>query len=388
MSSSSSLPLAGVRVIEFCHVAAGPFCAMTLADMGADVIKVEPLKGDGLRAWPPFSDGYSENFASINRNKRSIALDLKTEKDLDIARRLILSADAVVENNRPGVMARLGLGYDSFKQEKPELIYASISAFGQTGPRAQDGGFDVTVQAASGVMSVTGDPDGIPVKAGVPMSDFGAGLYAAFSIVSLLRRVEAGGPGGHIDMSMYGTNLAFAALQTSEYFGTGKDPVRMGSSHPRNSPYQAYPAADNPFVLAAGNDKLFASVCDVIDRPELKEDPRFLTTGDRAKNQIELTAILEPIFKTQPVSHWTAAFRPHGIPCEPINGYAAALGDPLVEHFGWVQPLTLPNGVETTTFASPIEVAGEDFPIRTGPPALDGDHDDILTELERLETES
>ena len=372
-------------MIEFCHVAAGPFCAMTLADMGADIVKVEPLTGDGLRAWPPLSDGYSENFASINRNKRSIALDLKTEKDLDIARRLILSADAVVENNRPGVMARLGLGYDSFKDEKPSLIYASISAFGQTGPRAQDGGFDVTVQAASGVMSVTGDPAGIPVKAGVPMSDFGAGLYAAFSIVSLLRRVEAGGPGGHIDMSMYGTNLAFAALQTSEYFGTGKDPVRMGSSHPRNSPYQAYPAADSHFVLAAGNDKLFASVCEVIGQPELKDDPRFLTTGDRAKNQIELTAILEPIFATKPVSHWTASFRPHGIPCEPINPYSAALGDPLVEHFGWVQPLALPNGVETVTFASPIEVAGEDFPIRKGPPALDGDHDDIIAELERLE---
>ncbi|MDG2241966.1 MAG: CoA transferase [Rhodospirillaceae bacterium] len=380
-----TLPLSGLRVIEFCHVAAGPFCAMTLADMGADVIKVEPLKGDGLRAWPPLSDGYSENFASINRNKRSIALDLKTEKDLDIARRLILSADAVVENNRPGVMARLGLGYDSFKDKKPGLVYASISAFGQTGPRAQDGGFDVTVQAASGVMSVTGDPDGIPVKAGVPMSDFGAGLYSAFAIVSLLRRVEAGGPGGHIDMSMYGTNLAFAALQTSEYFGTGKDPVRMGSSHPRNSPYQAYPAKDAHFVLAAGNDKLFASVCEVIGRPELKDDPRFLTTGDRAKNQIDLTAILEPTFATEPVSHWIAAFRPHGIPCEPINPYSAALGDPLVEYFGWVQPLTLPNGVETTTFASPIEVAGEDFPIRKGPPALDGDHDDIIAELENLE---
>lgn len=359
---------------------------MTLADMGADLIKVEPLKGDSLRGWPPISDGYSENFASINRNKRSIALDLKDPDNLALARRLILSADAVVENNRPGVMARLGLGYDSFKDEKPGLVYASISAFGQTGPRAQDGGFDVTVQAASGVMSVTGDPDGIPVKAGVPVSDFGAGLYAAFAIVSLLRRVEAGGPGGHVDMSMYGTNLAFSALQTSEYFGTGNDPVRMGSSHPRNSPYQAYAASDGHFVLAAGNDKLFASACEVIGEPGLKDDPRFLTTGDRAKNQIELTAILQPILQRETVEHWIAAFRPHGIPCEPINSYSAALKDPLVEHFGWVQPLTLPNGYETETFASPIEVAGEDFPIRRGPPALDADRDDIIAELERLES--
>ena len=382
---SPPLPLSGIRVIEFCHVAAGPFCAMTLADMGADLIKVEPLKGDGLRGWPPFSDGYSENFASINRNKRSIALDLKDPDSLALARRLILSADAVVENNRPGVMARLGLGYDSFKDEKPGLIYASISAFGQTGPRAQDGGFDVTVQAASGVMSVTGDADRTPVKAGVPVSDFGAGLYAAFAIVSLLRRVEAGGIGGHIDMSMYGTNLSFSALQTSEYFGTGNDPVRMGSSHPRNSPYEAYAAADGHIVLAAGNDKLFASACEVIGEPGLKDDPRFLTTGDRAKNQVELKSILQPILEKESIAHWISAFRPRGIPCEPINTYSAALRDPLVDHFGWVQPLTLPNGVETETFASPIEVAGESFPIRRGPPALDGDHDDIIAELEQLE---
>ena len=358
---------------------------MTLADMGADLIKVEPLKGDSLRTWPPFSDGYSENFASINRNKRSIALDLKDTDSLALARRLILSADAVVENNRPGVMARLGLGYDTFKDEKPDLIYASISAFGQTGPRAQDGGFDITVQAASGVMSVTGDADRTPVKAGVPVSDFGAGLYAAFAIVSLLRRVEAGGVGGHIDMSMYGTNLSFSALQTSEYFGTGNDPVRMGSSHPRNSPYEAYAAADGHIVLAAGNDKLFASACEVIGDPSLKDDPRFLTIGDRAKNQVELKVILQPILEKESIQYWITAFRPLGIPCEPINTYSAALRDPLVEHFGWVQPLTLPNGVKTETFASPIEVAGESFPIRRGPPALNGDHDDIIAELEQLE---
>jgi len=382
---SPPLPLLGIRVIEFCHVAAGPFCGVTLADMGADLIKVEPLKGDSLRTWPPFSDGYSENFASINRNKRSIALDLKDTDSLALARRLILSADAVVENNRPGVMARLGLGYDTFKDEKPDLIYASISAFGQTGPRAQDGGFDITVQAASGVMSVTGDADRTPVKAGVPVSDFGAGLYAAFAIVSLLRRVEAGGVGGHIDMSMYGTNLSFSALQTSEYFGTGNDPVRMGSSHPRNSPYEAYAAADGHIVLAAGNDKLFASACEVIGYPSLKDDPRFLTTGDRAKNQVELKVILQPILEKESVQYWITAFRPLGIPCEPINTYSAALRDPLVEHFGWVQPLTLPNGVKTETFASPIEVAGESFPIRRGPPALNGDHDNIIAELEQLE---
>ena len=383
---TNSLPLSGIRVIEFCHVAAGPFCGMVLGDIGADVIKVEPPQGDSLRTWPPISDGFSENFASLNRNKRSIALDLKNKSDLDIARRLILSADAVVENNRPGVMDRLGLGFENFKDQKPSLIYASISAFGQTGPRAQDGGFDVTVQAASGVMSVTGDPDGMPVKSGVPVSDFGAGLYAAFAIVTLLRRVEAGGPGGHIDMSLYGSNLAFSALQTSEYFGTGIDPVRMGSSHPRNSPYQAYSTADGHFMLAAGNNKLFAAACEAIGKPELISDRRFININDRAANQKELTAILEPIFNSQTVDHWIETFRPLGIPCEPINTYGAALNDPLVDHYGWVQPLTLPNGFKTKTFASPVVVDNETFPIRRTAPALDGDRAGILSELEDLES--
>ncbi len=381
-----SLPLAGLRIIEFCHVAAGPFCGLVLADMGADVIKVEPPAGDSLRAWPPMSDGYSENFASVNRNKRSIALDLKSPEHLAIARRLILSADAVVENNRPGVMDRIGLGYESFKHDKPGLVYASISAFGQHGPRAHDGGFDITVQAASGVMSVTGDPETTPVKAGVPVSDFGAGLYAAFAILAVLRRVAAGGPGGHIDMSMYASNLAFSALQTSECFGTGNDPVRMGSRHPRNSPYQAYPASDGHFVLAAGNNKLFASVCEAIGEPQVATDARFLNTKDRATNQFALTDILEPIFKTKTVEEWCQIFRSLGVPCEPINSYSAALSDPLVDHYGWVKDLTLPNGHKTKTFANAIVLTGEKDEIRRSPPLLDGDRDDILTELERLET--
>jgi len=216
------LPLAGVKVVEFCQVAAGPFCGLLLADMGAEVIKIEPTEGDMLRQWPPIREGFSENFASLNRNKRSVVLDLKNPVHKAAARRLVLSADVLVENNRPGVMDRLGLGWESFRAEKPGLVYCSISAFGQTGPRSGEGGFDVTVQAMSGIMSVTGEPGGAPVKCGVPVSDFSAGLYGAFSIVSLLRRVAGGGEGGHIDVSMLGASLGIAALQTSEYFGNGR----------------------------------------------------------------------------------------------------------------------------------------------------------------------
>lgn len=207
-TTPTAQPLAGVRVIEFCNVAAGPFCGMLLADLGADVVKVESHQGDALRQWPPITQGFSENFASLNRNKRSIALNLKDAADADVAQRLIDSADVVIENNRPGVMARLGLGYEDFADTRPDLIYCSMSAFGQDGPRAQQGGFDVTIQGISGIMSVTGEPDGAPIKCGVPVSDFSAGLFAAFAVSALLTRVRTGGPGGYIDVPMMGVSMA------------------------------------------------------------------------------------------------------------------------------------------------------------------------------------
>ena len=276
------LPLHGIRVIEFCNVAAGPFCGMLLADMGADVIKVEhPKGGDSMRQWPPINNGFSENFASINRNKKSVALDLKDPEAARVARNLVLDCDVVVENNRPGVMDRLGLGYAALSKEKPALVYCSISAFGQEGPRSGEGGFDLTVQAMSGVMSVTGEPGGAPVKCGVPISDFCAGLYAAYAVAAVLRRVEQGGTGEHIDVSMLGATLGVAALQTSEYFGTGSDPRKLGSAHPRNAPYQAFSAKDGYFAMAAGNDGLWRSACDAIGLPGLAADPRFASTTCR-----------------------------------------------------------------------------------------------------------
>lgn len=376
------LPLSGVKIVEFCQVAAGPFCGMLLADMGADVIKVEPLEGDMLRQWPPISNGFSENFASLNRNKRSVALDLKSPAGRDAARRLILSADGVIENNRPGVMDRLGLGYASLKAEKPKLIYCSISAYGQTGPRAAEGGFDVTVQGMSGIMSVTGEPGGAPVKAGVPVSDFSAGLYAAFSFASLVAQVRAGGEGAHIDVSMLGASLAIGALQTSEYFGTGRDPVKLGSAHPRNAPYQAYPASDGYFVVAAGNNKLWHGVCDVIGRPDLAADERFATTADRARNQVLLADLLKPEFARFTVAEILAKLAGAGVPCGPINSYSQALADPQVEHMGWIKPIELPGGTRTRTFASPVRIGEIDPPIRRNPPGL-GEHTAaVLAELD------
>ena len=366
-------PLAGVRVVEFCSTASGPFSTMLLADMGAEVVKIEPPAGDGLRQWPPLNDGYSENFASLNRNKRSAMLNLKDPADAALARQLILEADVVVENNRPGVMDRLGLGWAAMSAEKPQLLYCSISAYGQTGPRAGEGGFDLTIQAASGVMSVTGEPDGAPVKCGVPLVDFASGLYAAFSIAAMLVQVRSGGRGAHIDIPMFGCTLGIAALQTSEYFGKGESPVKLGSAHPRNAPYQAFHAQDGYFAIAAGNHNVWLSVLDVVKMPELAEDARFLTPTDRARNQAALKDILEAVFTQQPVAHWIDAFNAAGVPHARINDYAAALADPQTEHMGWVQPLTLPNGRQTRTFASPVRLNGQGSPIRRPPPEL-GQH--------------
>ena len=283
MTPSSAL--AGITVLEICNVAAGPFCGMLLADMGADVIKVEnPDGGDTLRSWPPISDGYSENFASLNRNKRSVTLNLKDPGDLELARELALTVDVLIENNRPGVMDRLGLGYEALKARNPRLVYCSISAYGQSGPRAQEGGFDLTIQAMSGIMSVTGEAGGEPVKCGVPLADSRPGCTAP-SPSPRARAAQASGQGAHIDVPMLGATLGIAALQTSEFFGSGRDPVKLGSAHPRNAPYQAFRCKGGYFGMAAGNQALWKSVCAVVGRDDLLADARFADTSLRARNR-------------------------------------------------------------------------------------------------------
>jgi crotonobetainyl-CoA:carnitine CoA-transferase CaiB-like acyl-CoA transferase len=372
---SPLLPLRGVRVVEFCQIAAGPFAGLLLADMGADVIKVESPEGDGMRNWPPHTGGYSENFASLNRGKRSVVFNLKNPMEVEQAIQLCLSADVVLENFRPGVMDRLGLGYEVLKSKKPEIVYCSISAFGQEGPRSQEGGFDVTLQAIGGVMSVTGEPGGAPVKSGVPLTDFAAGLYAAFSIAASLFE----GKGRHIDVPMLGTTLAIAALQTSEYFGSGKDPRKLGSAHPRNAPYQAFRCKDGHFVMAAGNDDLFRRACEGFECVFLLSDSRFSTTALRAKNQVALKEILETTCANLTAEQCLGIARKHGVPCAPINTFSQALADPQVEHYGWVQPLALPGGAETKTFVSPL--TKEQKPGR--PPVLGEHTEEVLSQLTR-----
>jgi succinate---hydroxymethylglutarate CoA-transferase len=380
-------PLAGIRVLEFGQIAAGPFCGMLLADLGADVVKVEkPDGGDDMRRWPPMTEGpdpsagrYSENFASVNRNKRSIAVDLKDAVAVEKLRRLASVADVIVENFRPGVLDRLGLGFDALRAGNPKLVYTSVTGYGQTGPYAGRGAFDVTVQAVSGLMSVTGEPGGAAVKAGVPVGDFVAGLYSAFTTLAAVMAARASGQGTRVDCSMLGGLLGIAQLQTSEFFGTGRIPQALGSAHPRNAPYRGFRASDAPFVIAAGNDKLWHSVCEAVGLEPLKTDPRFTTQEQRARNQGELFDLLQPVFETRPVAHWLAEFDRRGVPYAPINDYAEILDDPQVAHLGLVHPMTLPNGRQTRTVGFPVQVGGFAFRIYRRPPEL-GEHNE---EVER-----
>jgi succinate--hydroxymethylglutarate CoA-transferase len=370
-------PLEGVRVVELAHVAAGPFAGMLLADLGADVVKVEPPTGDQMRAWPPFADDgeerFSHNFASVNRNKRSVVADLKDPADLARARDLVAAADVVVENYRPGVLDRLGLGYSTVSEGHPGLVYCSISGYGLGSPYRDDGAYDVVIQGMSGLMSVTGEPDGNPVKAGVPVGDFTAGLYAAYTIAALLPQVRETGRSVRVDCPMLDCLLGVSALQTSEYWGSGREPRRLGTAHPRNAPYQGFSAADGDFTVAAGNDRLWSSVAEVVGRPELVVDPRFVTQVDRVRHQAELEALLQERFAGEKREHWLTELRDRGVPCGPVNTFGEILADPHVEATGLVAPVDVPVAGPTPTVVFPVRIEGQQPRLDRGAPRLGAD---------------
>lgn len=384
VSSHNRQLLKGVRVLEIAQVAAGPFAGSLLADLGADVVKIEkPGEGDALRAWPPLTGGdhpFSESFACVNRNKRSVAADLKDPDEVATVRALCAQADVVIENFRPGVLGRLGLDYGSIRALNPSVVYCSVSGYGQTGPYAQKGAFDLTVQAMSGVMSVTGEEERPPVKCGVPFGDFCAGLYAAYSIMAALFEREHTGNGARIDCSMLGSLIGVAALQTTEFFGTGGPPKRLGSKHPRNAPYQAFRAKDKYFVIAAGNDRFWRHVCEALGVGALADDPRFRTLPLRAKNQDELIPLIEPIFLRETADYWLQEMDRRGVPCAPINTYQEILEDPHIAHMGLVVEMPLPNGAITKTTAFPVRISGFDFEILKPPPEIGADTDMVIAE--------
>lgn len=385
MESYHQNPLSGIRVIEFGQIAAGPFTGMLLADLGADVIKIEkPNGGDGMRAWPPFFESeeqgdYSANFSSLNRNKRSVVIDFNNKNDLRFLKQLCSKADVIVENFRPGVLKKFGLDYNILSKEYPHLVYCSISGYGQEGEYAKKGAFDVTIQAFSGLMSVTGEEDGPAVKSGVPIADFAVGLYAAYTIAASLHKLKQEGRGTYIDCSMLGSVLGISALQTSEYFGNGIVPKRLGTAHPRNAPYEGFNGSDKPFIIAAGNDKLWREVCEATNLHELFQDPRFVTQTLRAKNQKELKLILQEVFVMKSAAEWLEEFDKRGVPSAPLNDFSEALASSVTQSLKIVHHLDLPNGEQTQTVGFPVKMTGYEFDIYRKPPAI-GEHNEEVME--------
>jgi len=377
--------LAGLRVLEFGHIAAAPFCGMLLADLGADVVKIEAPQGDGLRAWPPIvqtasGESFSLNFASLNRGKRSIVADLKNPEQLARIRELCARCDVIIENYRPGALDRLGIGFEDVAKLQKAIVYCSISGYGHRGVNATKGAFDVVVQGASGLMSVTGEPGRPAVKCGVPVADFTAGLYAAYTILAARGEAMREQRAIHLDCAMLDCLLGISALQTSEYWGTGVAPERLGSAHPRNAPYQAFDASDRQIIIAAGNDELWREVCEAAEKLELLHDPRFASISERAKNQTALAAILQEVFRTRTAREWLDEFERRGVPSGPLNTFADILGDPQLVASGLIQKMPVPVAGTTNTIAYPVQIDGHRARAPRSPPRLGQHHEEVFAE--------
>jgi formyl-CoA transferase len=369
--------LDGLRVIELCQVMAGPFCGQVLADMGADVIKVEP-PGTGDQTRQSMGDA---PFRAVNRNKRSITLNLKDPDDRATLHKLVKTADVLTENYRPGVAARLGADYETLRRINPRLIHASISGFGQTGPYAQRPGYDLIAQGASGVMSVTGEPDGNPVKCGVPVSDLSAGLFCAVGILAALAARERTGEGQQIDTSLWEGALALSIWETAELWSTGNTPGPMGSAHRLTAPYQALRTRDGHLTVGGNNQKLWARLCEVIGRPELTEDPRFATNADRMANRPELAAELEKALTQDDTEAWVERLLEAGVPAGPIHDYAQVVADPHTKAREMVVEMEHPEAGTVYGLGIPIKLSATPGSIRRPAPLLGEHNDEIRAEL-------
>jgi formyl-CoA transferase len=350
--------LDGIRVLEVTQVMAGPFCAMQLADMGADVIKVEPPGGDPTRQMGARAGLDSAGFAALNRGKRAIVLDLKSPAGRDAFLRLSARADIVIENFRPGVMRELGLDYATLSARHPRLICASISGYGQTGPDAPKGGFDLIAQGVSGLMSVTGEPDRPPVKTGVPLTDLGAGLFALAGILAALHYRDRTGRGQYIDTSLVEAGLALSVWEAAEFFGDGVTPAPLGSAHRFLAPYQAIRCADGYITIGAGTDRLFRELGDLLGHPEWSTVGEFVDTASRLRHRAVLASRIEAITSLHPRAHWLARLEARGIPCGPLNTYADAFADPQVVAREMVVEIDHPALGRLKTLGSPIKMSG------------------------------
>ena len=379
-----TLPLSRIKVLDVSQIMAGPFCCMLLGDMGADVIKVEtPGIGDQTRRSMGFrlKGADSGGFLALNRNKRSIEIDLKNPAGLEAFYALVKDADVLVENNRPGVAARLKIDYETLRQLNPRLVYASISGFGQTGPWAKRPGLDLIAQAMTGVMSVMGHPGEPPVKSAIPLADLGAGLFAAYGILSAVIGRGLTGEGQFVDASLFETALGLSVWESAEYWGTGQVPTPIGSANRMSAPYQAVRASDRPFVIGAANPKLWTALCGVIGREDLVRDARFTDNVLRIRNRVVLIEELEREFARRTATEWVDALLAAGVPAAPIYDYAEALASEQAVARNMVLKIQHPVEGETRALGFPVKLGGTPQQVRHPAPLLGQHTEQVLGEI-------
>ena len=379
-----TLPLSRIKVLDVSQIMAGPFCCMLLGDMGADVIKVEtPGIGDQTRRSMGFrlKGADSGGFLALNRNKRSIEIDLKNPAGLEAFYALVKEADVLVENNRPGVAARLKIDYETLRRLNPRLVYASISGFGQTGPWARRPGLDLIAQAMTGVMSVMGHPGEPPVKSAIPLADLGAGLFAAYGILSAVIGRGLTGEGQFVDASLFETALGLSVWESAEYWGTGQVPTPIGSANRMSAPYQAVRASDRPFVIGAANPKLWTALCGVIGREDLVRDARFTDNVLRIRNRVALIEELEREFARRTATEWVDALLAAGVPAAPIYDYAEALASEQAVARNMVLKIQHPVEGETRALGFPVKLGGTPQQVRHPAPLLGQHTEQVLGEI-------
>lgn len=376
--------LSGVRVLDLTRALAGPYCTLMLGDYGADVIKIEiPGRGDDTRQWgPPFVKGESAYFLSINRNKRSLTLNLKESAGREVFMKLAAKADVVVENFTPGVVDRLGIDYEAVKAVNRNIVYASISGFGQTGPYRKKPAYDQMMQGLGGIMSLTGEPDGEPQKMGIALTDIGAGMLAAYAISVALFHRERMGQGQYIDVSMLDLQVSWLTYQAGTYFATGAPPARVGAAHPNLAPYQAFMCADGKFVnVAVGNERFWGRFCQAMERMDLVDHPKFALNRDRVNNRKQLIDLLQEEFGKADASHWVRILEGAGVPCGPINDLSDVFGDPQVNEREMRLRVQHPSAGEIDQTGIPVKFSATPGAIDAPPPVL-GEHSaEILGEL-------
>jgi crotonobetainyl-CoA:carnitine CoA-transferase CaiB-like acyl-CoA transferase len=368
------LPLEGVRVLDLTNVMAGPYCSMVLGDLGAEVIKLESLEGDSTRNFEPRVNDESYCFAVLNRNKKSIAVDVKAPQGREIVLKLAARCDIVLENFRPGVVAKLGIAYEHLKAVNPALIYASMSGFGQTGPYGRKGGFDIIAQGMSGIMMMTGYPGGRPAKVGIAMNDIACGVTTLYGILGAYIGKLRHGQGQYLETSLLEAGLAWSIWEFGAFFGGGEQPAATGTRHRRSAPYQAFRSQDGYVTVGASGDKLWRLFAErVVEQPQWLEDPRFARNPLRVKHADALQELIEAIFVTQPTAHWVGKLDAAGVPGGPVYTYDQTLADPQVRHRRMVHDIDHPKIGPMKTLGLPLKASGDLTQIRR-PAPLHGQH--------------